>query len=79
MKSEKFSFNDFDYKIMATRAKEYLIPLVVIYLGFVIPKIAGDGFQLVDFSLDSIQQGALVLYVLNRVFLAAQLFVEGKK
>ena len=77
--SPRFSFNSFDYKIMLTRAKEYLIPLALIYIPFVTAKILENGFQLSDFSIDQIQQGALILYILNRIFLAGQLFVEGKK
>lgn len=79
MNSKKFSLNENDYRIMADRAKEYLFPLAVIYLPIVLLNIEQDGFQFSDFYINQIQQGALITYVLNRLFLAAQLFIQGKK
>lgn len=79
MQSKRFTLNQKDYEIIKNRTKEYLIPLLVIYIPFVIANIEKDGFQLHDFYINQIQQGALMLFLLNRIYLPLQLFVQGKK
>lgn len=78
MQSKRFSLNKKDYEIMITRAKEYLIPLAGLYVGTVLLNTK-DGFQWSDFYLSELQQGGLVLYILNRIHLGIQLFRDGKK
>jgi len=77
--SKRFSLNKNDFLYIWDRAKLFLIPLAVIYIPFVIDGIQKDGFQLSDFQLNQIQQGALILYVLNRILTAGQLFLQGPK
>ena len=79
MQSRKNSLNKADYFYIWARAKLFLIPLALIYIAFLIPKIEGDGFQWSDFGLSQFEQGALVLYVLNRLTTTLQLFLSGKK
>lgn len=79
MQSKRFSLNKTEVLYTLERAKLFLVPLAVIYIPFVVTKVTTDGFQLSDFLLDQFQQGALVLYVLNRITTALQLFLSGKK
>jgi hypothetical protein len=50
----------------------------LIYIPFVVANVEKDGFQLSDFGLNEFQLGALVLYILNRITTAVQLFLSGK-
>lgn len=77
--SKRFTLNRTDLNYTLERAKLFLIPLAIIYIPFVVTKISTDGFQLADFAIDEFQQGALILYILNRLLTAFQLFIDGKK
>jgi len=79
MQSKRFTLNKSDLLYTWDRAKLFLLPLVLIYVGFLITKVTTDGFQLSDFYLSEFEQGALVLYILNRITTAGKLFIEGKK
>lgn len=79
MVSKRFTLNKEEVSFVLERAKLFLIPLMVVYIPFVIQKIVSDGFQLKDFLMDDFEKGALVLWVLNRLLTAGQLFLQGKK
>lgn len=79
MKSKKFTLNKTDLLYTWERAKLFLVPLALIYIPFVVARIGTDGLQLSDFLINEFEQGALVLYILNRLTTAMQLFIEGKK
>lgn len=77
--SPKFSLNKYDYQSLKKRALLFLLPLAGLYFGDITAKIAIDGFQIHDFYLDQLEQGALILYVLNRVTHRIQLWLDGNK
>jgi len=79
MDSPKFRLNKKDILYIVERAKIFLFPLLVLYLPCVALNIEKDGFQFQDFSINEFQTGALVLYVLNRITTAVQLFLKNNK
>jgi len=79
MASKRFRLNKADIAYVIERGKLFLLPLVLLYVGTIIPKITSDGFQVSDFGLNDFELGALVLYVLNRIQTLGQLFIAGKK
>lgn len=79
MKSKQFTLNRSDFNYIFKRGLIFLLPLVLLYFPFVIANIEKDGFQFYDFGINAFQTGALVLYILNRITTAIQLFLEGSK
>ena len=78
MQSKQFTLNKSDLLFVWERAKLFLIPVAVLYIPYVIENIRIDGFQLIDFGLNSFQLGVIVSYFLNRILTIAQLFIQGK-
>jgi len=79
MDSKRFTLNKSDMLFVWERAKLFLVPLALLYIPLVVARIEDDGLQLSDFALNQFEQGALVLYILNRLTTAFQLYLKGKK
>ena len=65
--SKKWSLNSIDINKWIENAFTFIAPLMVIYIGSVINNINDGGFSWDDFEINTIIDGALILYILNVV------------
>lgn len=77
MQSKKFQWNSEDTENFTKKTLVQILPVALIYIGFVITQI-NDGFAWNDFVPTLFVQGTMVLYILNRVYDAIQRYISGK-
>lgn len=75
--SKRFQWNSVDTQNFLKKALIQTVPVILIYIGFVIEQM-NDGFAWSDFVPNLVVQGTIVLYVLNRVYDALQRLLSGK-
>jgi hypothetical protein len=76
--SNRFQWNSTDTQNFLKKALIQTVPVISIYIVFVIAQIRSLGFKWSDFGLTLEIQGVIVLYVLNRIYDAIQRFVASK-
>ena len=76
--SPKYSLNMKDIQAVGHTALEYLAPLGVLYFGSVaaVLQMSNHTLSINDFIPNSFQLGAMMLYIVNRLFEFSKKFVN---
>lgn len=79
MISPKFDLIKQDIKSLAKVALLFLVPVAIIYVGYVSGNIESTGFSWDDFFPNLFIQGVIVSYILAEVLALLKKFVESNK
>lgn len=73
-----FNLSREDTKSWIKVAALFLLPVVFIYVTFVLTNI-GDGFEWSDFAPNPVVQGAMVAYILNEILALGKKWYEANR